>query len=98
MFTRWLTSRRSMLRAAGLGSLAAGIAALGSRGRAADVSDADHRLHGHDMGAVGRTDTSIFNPTTYLRSFNFSHLEPAERARFYRETPREDGSLVREYE
>jgi FtsP/CotA-like multicopper oxidase with cupredoxin domain len=87
-----------MLRAAGLGSLAAGFGALGGRGRAADVTGADHRVHGHDMGAVGRVDTSIFNPTTYLRSFNFSHLEPIERARFYRETPREDGSLLREYE
>jgi FtsP/CotA-like multicopper oxidase with cupredoxin domain len=86
-----------MLRVAGLGSLAAGIGTLGARGRAADVTD-DPRHHGHGMGAVGRVDTSIFNPTDYLRSFNFSHLPATERERFYRETPRPDGSLLREYE
>jgi FtsP/CotA-like multicopper oxidase with cupredoxin domain len=86
-----------MLRVAGLGSLAAGIGALGSRGRAADLGG-DVHVHGHGMGAVGRVDTSVFNPTSYLRSFNFSHLEPTERARFYRETSQVDGSLLREYE
>jgi FtsP/CotA-like multicopper oxidase with cupredoxin domain len=86
-----------MLRAAGLGSVTAGIAGLGSSGRAADTGG-DHRFHDHGMGAVGRVDTSRFDPMAYLRSFNFSHLEPAERGRFYRETPRPDGSLLREYE
>ena len=37
-------------------------------------------------------------PTSYLRSWNFSHLPAEERARFYRETPRPDGTLLREYE
>ena len=86
-----------MLRAAGLGSLAAGAGALGARGRAADL-EGDRHFHGHAMGAVGRVDTSIFDPTLYLRSFNFSHLPATERARFYRESTREDGSLLREYE
>jgi manganese oxidase len=38
------------------------------------------------------------DPAVYLRSFNFSHLADAERARFYRETPRPDGTTLREYE
>jgi len=86
-----------MLRTAGLGSLTAGVGALGLRGRAADVAG-DHRFHEHAMGAVGRVDTSIFDPMAFLRSFNFSHLPAERRERFYRETPRADGSLLREYE
>jgi FtsP/CotA-like multicopper oxidase with cupredoxin domain len=53
---------------------------------------------GHAMGTVGRVSTERFNPMTYLRSWNFAHLPPAERDRFYRETPRSDGTLLREYE
>ena len=34
----------------------------------------------------------------YLRSHNFNHLAPDARSRFYRETPRPDGSLLREYD
>ncbi len=97
LFTTWRMSRRGMLRAAGLGSVAAGAGVLGSRGRAADL-EGDRHFHSHGMGAVGRVDTSIFDPTLYLRSFNFSHLPAAERARFYRESTRDDGSLLREYE
>jgi FtsP/CotA-like multicopper oxidase with cupredoxin domain len=94
-----------MLRAAGLGSLAAGVGTLAARGRAADIRgraadnvDTDRHFHDHAMGAVGRVDKSIFDATAYLRSFNFSHLAPAERSRYYRESRREDGSLLREYE
>jgi FtsP/CotA-like multicopper oxidase with cupredoxin domain len=86
-----------MLRAAGLGSLAAGAGAIASRGRAADLQT-DRHFHDHGMGAVGRVDTSVFDPTLYLRSFNFSHLPSTERERFYRESVRADGSLLREYE
>jgi FtsP/CotA-like multicopper oxidase with cupredoxin domain len=50
------------------------------------------------MGTVGRVPTDVFNPTTFLTSWNFSHLAPAERTRYYRETPRSDGTLLREYE
>jgi len=50
------------------------------------------------MGAQGTVDTSIFDPMSYLRSWNFSDLAPAERARFYRESERPDGLLLREYE
>jgi FtsP/CotA-like multicopper oxidase with cupredoxin domain len=50
------------------------------------------------MGTVGRVSPDRFDPMVYLRSANFSHLEPAEREKFYRETTRPDGSLLREYE
>ena len=50
------------------------------------------------MGAVGRVSTDAFDPTTYLRTWNFSDLPATERERFYRETPRPDGSMLREYE
>ena len=84
-----------MLRAAGLGSLAAGVGAIAGKGRAADVVVDDRHFHSHAMGAVGKVDTSIFDPTAFLRSFNFSHLTPAERSRFYKESRREDGSYIR---
>ena len=50
------------------------------------------------MGTVGRVGTEVFNPTAYLRAWNFSDLPPDERAKFYKETPRPDGTLLREYE
>jgi FtsP/CotA-like multicopper oxidase with cupredoxin domain len=56
----------------------------------------DHSAHA--MGPVGRVSTSALDPTSFLRSFNFSHLPEAQRSRFYRESPRPDGSLLREYE
>jgi FtsP/CotA-like multicopper oxidase with cupredoxin domain len=52
----------------------------------------------HAMGVVGHPSNDPFNPTLFLRSWNFSHLAADERARFYRETPRGDGTLLREYE
>jgi FtsP/CotA-like multicopper oxidase with cupredoxin domain len=55
--------------------------------------------HGHHaMGTVGRVATDRFNPTTYLTSWNFSELPPTEREKVYRETPRPDGTLLREYD
>ena len=50
------------------------------------------------MGTVGRVSGDRFNPMSYLRSWNFAHLPPAERQKLYRETVRPDGSLLREYE
>jgi FtsP/CotA-like multicopper oxidase with cupredoxin domain len=49
------------------------------------------------MGPVGRISRDGFDPARYLRSWNFSDLPAEERAKFYRETPRPDGSLLREY-
>ena len=92
-------TRRGLLRLAGLGSLG-GVALFG--GRRTTAQSPAHGGHatrgGHLMGAVGRVSTEAFDPTTFLRSWNFSHLAPEERARFYRETKRPDGTLLREYE
>ena len=94
-------SRRAWLRLAGLGSLTGGVAAVaqgtvGGQGTPEVVSTPDHR--GSAMGPVGRVSTETFDPTRFLRSWNFSDLPADERARFYRETPRIDGTTLREYE
>ena len=54
--------------------------------------------HVSAMGPVGRVSTETFNPTSYLRAFNFSDLPAAERSKVYREVPRADGTMLREYE
>ena len=94
-------SRRSWMKFAGVGSLAAGSAAV--RGLTAAQSVAmpmrSGMAHaGHSMGTVGRVSTERFDPMAYLKSWNFSHLPPPERERFYRETLRPDGTRLREYE
>lgn len=93
---------------AGTGSVGAGLAlamagkgALGQSPAAGAPSAAHdgHTLHGqHDMGVVGTYSKATFDPNAYLRAFNFSDLPDSERSRYYRETPRPDGSLLREYE
>jgi FtsP/CotA-like multicopper oxidase with cupredoxin domain len=97
-------SRRSFFRLAGLGA-AAGTTALGAarlRGQAAVTLDpATHSMAAHAahvMGPVGRVSTASFDPGVFTRSWNFSHLPPEEREGFYRETPRPDGTLLREYQ
>lgn len=87
-------SRRSLLHALGLGSLAGGLGwAAPAHGATQPIG---HRPH--QMGVVGRVDTDVFDPMTYLRSWNFSDLPDSERQRFYRETSLADGTLLREYE
>ena len=95
-------SRRSLLRAAGMSS-AFGATALAARAgqsqKASGGASSDHVDHSsHVMGPVGQVSTEILNPTSFLRSFNFSHLPEAERGRFYTESRRSDGSLLREYQ
>ncbi len=94
-------SRRSWLQLAGLGSVAGGMTALvRSRVAGQELSGATdaYRHQGHALGVVGRVSTESFDPTVFMRSWNFNHLPPAERSRFYRETARPDGSMLREYE
>jgi len=98
--TKWW-SRRAWLRLAGLGSLSGG-AALASRSLAAGQADpvaasAPDRL-GSGMGPEGRVSTESFDPTRFLRTWNFSDLPVDTRAQFYRETPEADGTTLREYE
>ena len=89
--------RRTWLKATGLASLAGG--AMGAARLQGQSSGASHESHGlHAMGPVGRVANDSFHPTAFLRNWNFSELPPDERAKFYRETPRPDGSLLREYE
>ncbi len=91
--------RRSWFQATGLASLAGSLAA-GARlaGQPGGVP-ANHASHNpHSMGTVGRVSKETFDPVRYLRSWNFSDLPPAEREKYYRETPRPDGTLLREYE
>ena len=92
-------SRRSWLQVAGLGSLAGGAVHLVTRSAVAQQSaGGDVPAHPHVMGAVGRVSTESFDPGVFLRTWNFSDLPHAERRQFYRETPRPDGTSLREYE
>jgi FtsP/CotA-like multicopper oxidase with cupredoxin domain len=87
------------MQLAGLGSLAAGTTAARQIGVAAqERATLSHAYTGHGMGTVGRVSTERFNPTIYLRSWNFSDLPPDTREKFYRETRRPDGTLLREYD
>jgi FtsP/CotA-like multicopper oxidase with cupredoxin domain len=93
-------TRRSWLRLAGLGT-AAGAGLVSTRrlaGQQPAPSYGSMAHAAHAMGPVGRVSTDVFNPASYLRAWNFSDLPPEKRSKFYRETPRPDGSLLREYE
>ena len=93
----WELSRRSWLALTGLGSLAGTI--VGSRRLSGQTTSHQHGAHeNHAMGTVGRVPFDAFNPSTYLRAWNFNDLPPEQRAKVYRETPRPDGTLLREYE
>ncbi|MGB5815127.1 MAG: multicopper oxidase domain-containing protein [Thermoanaerobaculia bacterium] len=95
-------SRRSLLQVTGLGSLTAGLGALWSRRLSAaggsDLSPGRFGHAAHSMGVVGRVDTDTFDPTRFLRSWNFSDYPEEERALYYQETKQPDGTLLREYE
>ncbi len=92
-------TRRSWIRLAGFGTAAAGLL------RSAAVKGAQNTAHApamehaaHTMGPMGTADLSRFNPSDFLRAANFSNLPPAERSRYYKETARPDGTMLREYE
>ena len=88
-------TRRSWLRLASAGAAAAAGLARTSTKAQGTYSATDHASH--TMGPVGRVTSDALNPTAFLRAWNFSD-EPAEkRSRYYRETPRADGTLLREY-
>ncbi len=93
-------TRRSWLRLAGLGT-AAGAGLLSARNLAGQEKSGpyDAMTHAaHTMGPVGRVSTDIFHPGRFLRAWNFSDLPSDQRQRYYKETPRPDGTLLREYE
>ena len=92
-------NRRSLLKVTGLGS-ALGLSWLGRRTAQAQSSGAYGTMEhaAHRSGPIGRTSLDAFNPSTFLRAWNFSDRSPAERGRYYRESARPDGSLLREYD
>src|SRR5688500_17364829 len=94
----WELTRRSWLNLAGLSSLASALFG-GTRvlGQLPATGGTLQAHHSHSMGTVGRVSDGVLNPTTYLRSWNFSELSPAERAKVYTETARPDGTMLREY-
>jgi FtsP/CotA-like multicopper oxidase with cupredoxin domain len=100
-------SRRSWLQATGLASLlgTAGVLAGGARakGQASGLpmhtrhTGAAAVSHGHALGTVGRVSVEAFDPAVFLRAWNFNELPPMQRDAVYRESPRADGTLLREY-
>jgi len=95
-----LLTRRGVLGLTGAAS-AFGLSWFGRRSVQAQTTAGAPGVYqhaGHGSGPVGRVAANDFNPSVFLRSWNFSHLAAAERGRYYRETPRPDGSLLREYE
>lgn len=92
-------TRRSWIRLAGFGTAAAGLLRSRTVRGAQDAAHAPAMIHAaHTMGPVGTADLTRFNPSDFLRAANFSNLPPLERSRYYRESVRADGSLLREYE
>jgi FtsP/CotA-like multicopper oxidase with cupredoxin domain len=95
-----MLTRRSLFQLTGLASAAAA-SAVGARKVAgqqpAASSDVGHHA-AHLAGPVGRVTSTAFNPTAFLRAWNFSDVPADKRARFYRESPRPDGTMFREYE
>src|SRR5918993_5453312 len=90
-------SRRTWLQSAGLTSLARFLARKQLNGQ----TPQPHAAGAHDntaMGLVGRVSDERFSPTRYLTAWNFSDLPADQRAKYYKETPRPDGTLLREYE
>jgi len=93
-------SRRTWLQVAGLGSFAGGAAKIASRSAGAQQKAVGDEIprHPQRMGAIGRVSTESFDPSLFLRTWNFSDRPEVERRQFYRETPRPDGTMLREYE
>lgn len=92
-------TRRSWIRLAGFGTAAAGLLRSATVRGAQDAAHTPAMEHAaHTMGPMGTADLSRFNPSDFLRAANFSNLPPAERSRYYKETARPDGTMLREYE
>jgi FtsP/CotA-like multicopper oxidase with cupredoxin domain len=88
-------SRRTWLQTLGASSvLGAAVSRLGGQTPQSLPSSHDN----HSMGLVGQVGSDQLVPSKDLRAWNFSDLAPAERSKFYRETPRPDGTMLREYD
>jgi manganese oxidase len=99
-------TRRNWLQSIGIGAAFAGASLSRRSGGRMQAAAADGQTpqslpsshDNHAMGLVGRVTNDQLSPTRYLRTWNFSDLEPDKRAKYYRETKRPDGSMLREYE
>src|SRR4030095_11016398 len=49
------------------------------------------------LGAQGEYLTKDFDPSVYLRSWNFNNLPDSERQKYYKETNLSNGTMLREY-
>lgn len=96
----WRLSRRGWLETAGLSALLAGVGAARKSMAGQTLPGAPAHAHNasHLLGTVGRIASPSPDPTKFLRSWNFAHLPAAAREQVYRETRRDDGSMLREYE
>ncbi len=69
--------------------------------RDSSAGEPDHlalqQMAQESIGATGEYQSDDFNPTEFLTAWNFNNLSAKERARFYKETPMPDGTLLREY-
>lgn len=50
-----------------------------------------------NIGATGEYQTDDFDPTEFLTTWNFNNLPQEERAKYYKETALDDGTMLREY-
>ena len=99
-------SRRNLLQTMGLGAAFASTSLSRQSGAQTQAAAANGQTpqpyptahDNHSMGLVGRVTSDQLSPTRYLRTWNFSDLEPELRAKYYRETKRPDGTMLREYE
>jgi FtsP/CotA-like multicopper oxidase with cupredoxin domain len=95
-----LINRRKWLHLTGLGSLVGGLL-QGTRLTGQIPKSQSPLSEKHTagaMGTVGQLSSMDFSPTNFLRSWNFSDMPLPDRNQYYRETPRPDGTLFREYE
>jgi FtsP/CotA-like multicopper oxidase with cupredoxin domain len=89
------------MRLVGLSSAATaalGVKTTSARGEGEAGSHGSMAHAAHYSGPVGRVGTKTFDPTAYARSWNFSGLPAERRARYYRESPQPNGTLLREYD
>ena len=89
-------TRRTWLQSIGVSSLVGAFVAKKLSGQTAQPLPSSH--DNHSMGIVGRIGSDQPSPTRYLRTWNFSDVPEDQRAKYYRESKRPDGSLFREYE
>ena len=89
-------TRRTWLQSIGVSSLVGAFVAKKLSGQTAQPLPSSH--DNHSMGIVGKIGSDQPSPTRYLRTWNFSDVPEDQRAKYYRESKRSDGSLLREYE